>query len=130
MCDCVTVCAMATTKNIPVKKASPKKGGISIQAGARLIPVNFVGIDYEAKRPKAIMAIRLGERISNAGEDVEEVIQDLTNFAELVFGEEIGKEVMARMEDPNDDLDLPHLIQLVTALAEAATDLPNMSPLD
>jgi len=104
---------------------------IDIEADSNDIPVRLVGQDYIAHRPKAMLAIRLGERVNAASLDMNDLpalVETMNEFMRLIFGTETGALIMARLEDPDDKIDLPHLQQLVNRMVEVTTGRPPTSP--
>ncbi|WKW87066.1 tail assembly chaperone [Microbacterium phage Nicole72] len=115
-------------KATPAKAAKPAPI-IDIEDEEVPIPVRLIGKDYEAHRPKAMLAIRLGERVQNVDlEDTEEAIAAITSFLRLVFDTQTSEAIMARLEDPDDRLDVHHLLTFVDRMTEAVTGRPPTSP--
>ena len=107
-------------------KASPI---IDIEDEDEPIPVRLVGVDYVAHRPKAMLAIRLGERIQQVDmENTGEVIDQFGSFLRLTFGSETAESIMARLEDADDRLDVIHLLKFVERITEVVTGRPPTSP--
>lgn len=116
-------------------KAAPKSAAnapiIDIEADDNDIPVRLVGHDYIAHKPKAMLAIRLGERVNAQSLDMNDLpalVETMNEFMRLIFGTETGAAIMARLEDPDDKIDLPHLQRLVNRIVEVTTGRPPTSP--
>lgn len=115
-------------KATPAKAAAPAPI-IDIEDESAPIPVRLVGIDYVAHRPKAMLAIRLGERIQQVDmENTVEVIEQFGSFLKLTFGSETGEAIMARLDDADDRLDVHHLLAFVERITEVVTGRPPTSP--
>lgn len=89
------------------------------------IPIEFVGVNYLVKPPKAKVAIALAERVQSAGENPKALIEELENWIVLTFGKKQAPKVIARLSDDADDADIPQVIELMTKLAEVASANPS-----
>lgn len=100
---------------------------ISIQAAfAETIDINLVGVAYTITPPKAGLAIQIARlSVDNAdGTSTVKVLDLLDKWIDRAFGDQADA-VRARMyEDEDDQLDLPHLIELVKAVMEQQTGNP------
>lgn len=104
---------------------------IDIDAEDNDIPVRLVGIDYVAHRPKAMLAIRLGEQINahtDLTKDMTALVETMGEFMRLIFGTETGASIIERLSDPDDKLDLVHVQKLVNRIVEVTTGRPPTSP--
>lgn len=82
------------------------------------VPVTLVGVDYQITPPKAGMAIAAARfRNSTEEKDLAKMTDSFFDWIEQAFGKQTDA-VFARLEDPNDPLDLPHLQKLQQALME------------
>ncbi|AWY05385.1 hypothetical protein HOT42_gp34 [Microbacterium phage Metamorphoo] len=110
-------------------KAAKAAPIIDIEDESEPIPVRLVGVDYVAHRPKAMLAVRLGERIQQVDmENIEEVVEQFGSFLKLTFGSETSAAIMARLEDEDDRLDVIHLLKFVERITEVVTGRPPTSP--
>lgn len=110
-------------------KAAAPSPIIDIEDESEPIPVRLIGIDYTAHRPKAMLALRLGERIKDVDmEDTEEVVKQFGAFLKLTFGSETTEAIMARLEDADDRLDVHHLLAFVEQITEVVSGRPPTSP--
>jgi hypothetical protein len=103
---------------------------IDIEDDEEPITVNLVGKQYIAHKPKSMLAIRLGERINVADfstDNLGAVREAMGEFCVLMFGTETASDIMARLEDPDDRLDLPHIQRLVNRMVEVTTGRPPTS---
>lgn len=87
------------------------------------IPVNLVGVDYKIKPPKAALALKLAVQAKTAGDDPTVMVGALFEWVDIAFGTE-SKKVRARLDDPEDLLDVVHINALMEAVLEMQTDLP------
>lgn len=111
--------------------AAPTSRIIDIEDEEEPITVNLIGQQYIAHRPKSMLAIRLGERINSAKIDMENMgalADSMKEFMVLMFGTATADDIMARLEDPDDRLDLPHIQRLVNRMVEVTTGRPPTSP--
>lgn len=86
--------------------------------------VSLVDEEYLVTPPKSTIALALAARAKAAGDDGEKVRAELDGWVGLAFGKKQAAKVQARLDDPDDDLDLPHIMELMQALAAAATPDP------
>ena len=92
------------------------------------IPVHFLRDDkqwYTAHPIKGTVAIALGEQMEQVDrEDLAAMRAMLMEFLGLMFPAEVVAELSARLDDPQDRFDLPHIQRLVKRLSEKSTGLP------
>ncbi|QGJ92698.1 tail assembly chaperone [Microbacterium phage Megan] len=130
---------VTTRKKAPQDRQAPKPTKaqaaatpiIDIDSDDTDIPVRLVGIDYVAHRPKAMLAIRLGERVNAQSLDMNDLpalIDTMGEFMRLIFGTDTAAAIMARLEDPDDRIDLAHIQRLVNRMVEVTTGRPPTSP--
>ena len=102
---------------------------IEIKADPRTpIKVSLVGVDYELNPPKSALAIKLAVQAKTAGDDPTLVLQAIDEWVDKAFGKKNATAVRKRLDDENDDLDTPHLMQLMEAVIEASSGNPTSSP--
>lgn len=94
------------------------------------ITVNLVGEEYLVDPPKGTYGIKLAQRAKEAGEDTEANWSVVEGWVQRAFGKKQAKKVLERLMDDDDDLDIPHIMKLIEALAEAITGDPTMSSPD
>ena len=88
------------------------------------ITVELVGIAYKVRPPKTAVAIFLSQALKDAGEDSEKLIEGLSKWCRVLFGKETGAEVIQRLKNPADDLDISDLTDLISAVMEEAGENP------
>lgn len=88
------------------------------------VTVELVGTEYKVRPPKTAVAIFLSQALKDAGEDSEKLIDGLAKWCLVLFGKETGAEVIARLKNPADNLDIPDLTDLISAVMEEAGDNP------
>lgn len=88
------------------------------------ITVELVGTEYKVRPPKTAVAIFLSRALTDAGEDAEKLIDGLSKWCHVLFGKETGAEVVKRLKSPSDDLDIPDLTDLISAVMEEAGENP------
>lgn len=91
---------------------------------AEIIPVELVGVKYEVKSPKTALALRIGVEAKQAGDDPARMMEAIGTWVRIAFGAKVAPGVMARLDDPDDDLDISHVMKLMDALVERATGNP------
>ena len=88
------------------------------------IDIELVGTEYTVRPPKASVAVFLSQALKDAGEDVEKLLDGLEKWNLVLFGKEIGPKVTERLKDPDDDLDIPDVVELISAVMEASGGNP------
>lgn len=88
------------------------------------ITVDLVGTEYKVRPPKSSVAIFLSQALKDSGDDAEKLIEGLSKWCHVLFGKETGAEVVKRLKSPADDLDIPDLTDLITAVMEEAGENP------
>ena len=88
------------------------------------ITVELVGTEYKVRPPKASVAIFLSQALKDSGDDAEKLIEGLSKWCHVLFGKETGAEVVKRLKSPADDLDIPDLTDLLSAVMEDAGENP------
>lgn len=101
---------------------------ISISAAPRKkIPVDLVGVRYEVLPPKGALALQLGIQTKKAGDDPGAAWAMVESWVERGFGKANARKIKARLDDDGDDLDISHLMQLMTVLMERLSGNPTSS---
>jgi len=104
---------------------------ITIEAQPReKIDVDLVGKHYVIDPPKAAATMELAEKASAAKGDTDTLLRMLTEWMERTFGPKQYAKIRARMYDPDDLLDLGHIMTLMGEVAKVQTGNPPTSPLD
>ena len=88
------------------------------------ITVDLVGTEYKVRPPKASVAIFLSQALQDSGDDAEKLIEGLSKWCHVLFGRETGTEVVKRLKNPADNLDITDLTDLITAVMEDAGENP------
>lgn len=113
----------------PVPAFQDNPNAIVVDVAPR-VPHNVVlgGQPYRALPMKMLTAVNLGKKLEAAGENTDKLLYELESFVGTIFGRgsEQTRAIMARMEDPEDGLDLPHVMDLVQKLIERTTKNPTM----
>lgn len=93
----------------------PRPAVISIDADeSDEIPVRLIGVDYTAHAPKGILALQLSKRVEHIDpEDVDALMAEVEEFVRLLFVREEAEAIITRLSDPDDLLDLRHIMKLV-----------------
>lgn len=117
----------------PKKPTGPAANPLAIDLGEDddgpvEIPVHFLRDDakwYTAHPIKGTVALALGEQMQNADrKDLPAMKQFLIDFMRLMFTAEDVADITARLDDPADRLDLPHIQKLVFRLVERTGGVP------
>lgn len=81
--------------------------------------------EYIVRPPKSTIAMAMVERFQDAGEDASAIRDEIDRWIGVAFGKKQGAKVRERLDNPEDDLDLPHIVDAMTKLAEAVTPTPS-----
>lgn len=88
------------------------------------ITVDLIGKEYVVKTPKSTLGLAIAEAGKNAGDDPTALLERVNDWIVAAFGEKNGKAVIARLQSPKDELDLPHVMELMRQLTEEVTGDP------
>lgn len=88
------------------------------------IDVKLVGVEYTIKPPKGSLAIVLAKKMQASQEDPDGLMRALGDWLTVGFGKAESKAILKRLEDPEDALDLVHIMSLMEKVSEAATGNP------
>lgn len=91
------------------------------------VKVTLVGVEYKIDIPKTTAGIIVAQQIQAAGDNVDLLVDEVKEWIIDTFGETQGEAVWLRLFDPKDQLDIPHITQLIIKLVEVATN-PTTSP--
>lgn len=90
----------------------------------KFLNIDLVGVNYDIKVPKAGFAITMAMKARGGDEDsAASTMDDLFEWVRRAFGER-GEEVLARLENDDDDLDIGDITELMQASISAASDTP------
>lgn len=103
--------------------------GITISAAPRtVLDVDLVGVHYSVNPPKAALALKMAMDSKLTGEDPSILMNTLDEWLVQAVGPEVTKDIHARLDDPADDLDVSHLMQLMEAVLSEMSERPTTSP--
>lgn len=88
------------------------------------IEITFVGVDYKVRPIKASLGIALAQNLQNLGEDPAKIDKGIAKLLNAIFGKDVAKDVKDRMTDPDDLLDIPHVMELLNKLMEKSSGNP------
>lgn len=93
----------------------------------KTLTVDLVGVEYKVRVPKSAIALVLAKDMKEAGDDPEALQLAMGRWARVLFGKETGTEIMKRMTDPEDDVDIDDLGEVIKQIMET-TGNPTTSP--
>nr|DAK36789.1 MAG TPA: hypothetical protein [Caudoviricetes sp.] len=93
----------------------------------KTLTVDLVGVEYKVRVPKSAIALVLAKDMKEAGDDPEALQLAMGRWARVLFGKETGNEIMKRMTDPEDDVDIDDLGEVIKQIMET-TGNPTTSP--
>jgi hypothetical protein len=91
------------------------------------IRVGLVGQEYDILPPKAAFGLKLAVRAKQAADDPSSVSATVDEWIVKAFGKAEAKKIQARLEDAEDDLDFPHIVQLMEAVIAMVSGNPTSS---
>jgi hypothetical protein len=96
------------------------------------IPLNFGGDHYLMRAPKGSLTLSLAERAKQAvaDENVTAMWDEIEEFFRSGLGKKQWERLHARLYDPEDPLDVRHLVSAMESLVEVITEGPTSSPSD
>ena len=90
----------------------------------KTLHVELVGVEYDIRVPKAGFAIAMAMRARNAGDDAAaNTMDDLNEWIRRAFKER-AEEVIARLGDDDDDLDIGDITELMQEAIAEGSDNP------
>lgn len=111
------------TPNVP--ETTQAFDGIVVEAKPRgTITVKLVGVEYQMTPPKSALALKLATKAKSIGEDPEKMMDLLSDWMDQGFTKPVAKKIMARMDDPEDEFDFQHIMELMKAVIERASANP------
>lgn len=118
----------ATATKQTAKRATTKRaaGAPSITISAvpkKKIPVDLIGVRYQVTPPKSSLAIKISQQVRTP-DDADDAFTTLGEWIDIAFGKQAAVKVRNRLEDPDDDLDLEHIMQLMNLLMETEAGAP------
>lgn len=93
------------------------------------ITVNLVGKPYLITPPKGALALGISKRVKTLNEEGrgDEVWGEVENWLRSAVGAKQFTAIQKRLDDANDDLDIKHIVALMTKVVEAVTETPTSS---
>jgi hypothetical protein len=89
----------------------------------KTVTAEIVGVSYQVKAPKTALLLAISKHSADKKAEAGAVSRDFETILKLMFGP-VWVDVQARMEDPEDDLDLDHIFEAVEQLTEEKTGNP------
>lgn len=90
---------------------------------AHPIAVTLLGVDYTVRPLKGSLGVAMAQRFSGKNLTADKVGKEMTTLIKALFGTDAPK-ITKRLNDPEDDLDYPHIVELMNAVMEANTGNP------
>lgn len=106
---------------------------ITIDAEPReQITVHLVGKPYLLTPPKGSLGLKLAERATAANEsgDVKAIWGEVMDWVTKAVGPKQAADIQSRLDDPDDDLDIIHVVTVMEKVVEAVTSNPSSSSSD
>ena len=77
------------------------------------ISVNLLGTVYQFRAPKMSTGLKVARAAKTAGDDADVMLSAMHAWVRAGFGEEQTAAILSRLDNDDDDLDYPPLMQLV-----------------
>lgn len=97
--------------NIPIEPSKP----LTVTLGEK---------SYTVRPIKTTLGIAMAQRFQNVGKDLDKLNSGVDSVITTIFGKTDALKIKKRLEDPADDLDIPHIVDLMKALVERSTGNP------
>jgi hypothetical protein len=88
--------------------------------------VELVGVQYRALPMKALVAVSMGKKMQEQGNDINKLMESLGTWVNALFGRKNGPAIMERLTDPADELDLPDVMEVIKQMTKKATANPTL----
>lgn len=95
---------------------------IQIDADLSYASVQLVGKTYQVPPVKTFALMGFSNLANISDLSPEEVTEAFSNLIGTLFAKKDAPKIMARLSDPNDALDLPHIIELMNSLVARASE--------
>lgn len=111
--------AKTSTEN-PTNRKKP--ADFQVKASQRkTMQVDLVGVTYQIRIPKSYAMLRFAALSQNTDDmDMSAMVEAMNAWIKQAFGKEGTEHVHERLDDPDDDLDIDHIMQLMEAVTEAS----------
>lgn len=111
--------AKTSTENLTNRK---KPADFQVKASQRkTMQVDLVGVTYQIRIPKTYAMLRFAALSQTTDDmDMSAMVEAMNAWIKQAFGKEGTEQVHERLGDPDDDLDIDHIMQLMEAVAEAS----------
>ena len=96
---------------------------------SKTLSVELVGIEYMVKPPKMAVLAVVASAASAKGSGGQQTIKHIENLIKIMFKNSAEK-VLARLADPDDELDYQDIMNTAEKVIEANTGNPTSSPQD
>lgn len=102
-----------------------RKRMIEIKAEPKAaLDVELVGENYNIHPPKASLALKLAVRAKTNADDPGLLLKTIDEWIDVAFGKAGAKAIHKRLDDPNDVLDIEHIMKLMEAVIEETSGNP------
>lgn len=88
------------------------------------VTIDLAGKEYVIPLPKATLGLLMATRMQDAGEDSKKILEELRAWLDAAFGPKQAAKVWDRLMDPDDDVDVAQMVDLIQKLTEVATPNP------
>lgn len=98
---------------------------------SKALAVELVGKEYQVRPPKmavlAVVANAAGGAGKKKGKEGADTLKRIEDLVKIMFRQD-SKEVLERLNDPEDELDYQQIMDAAEAVIEAQTGNPTSSP--
>lgn len=99
---------------------------IPVKEQPEIVEVELGGQDYSCYPVKMTTITSLMGNLENVKEDPTTAAKLTNMLIKKIFVGDDQKRIVRRLQDPNDGLDFPHIMELANALVEQQTGNPTM----
>lgn len=100
--------------------------GIIVIDTTKKVPANVLlgNRPYRVLPMKSLVLINMTVRLQDMGDDPARIYGELEKMVTQIFGRKTAPQIMSRLTDNEDDLDLPDIMALIRDLAKKSTRNP------
>lgn len=80
------------------------------------LTVRLVGVEYTVTPPKVALALKMHREVLNVEKGGGDPVSSIGTWLESAVGKRDAKKILARLDDPADRLDIPHIMSLIKAI--------------
>lgn len=99
----------------PIRITPKKKAPANVYLG---------DVPYKALPLKSLVLVDMQRQAGAIQDHPEKMLELFASWMNRIFGKTVGPQVLERLRDPEDDLDIPDILELIKVLAKRSTGNP------